>query len=144
MQRAAASTPPATPQSETNDAEPPPSKRQKTSNVPSSPAGDSSMTDLQMIQRALDEEEQKRVRAIEKLAEDAGETKWVLSTVRGNIEEDGPNLHVTTAGYSEIDEGTWRPHMLGRRSFGRFNRQLEVNSCVRIHSRTAIGPTRSF
>ena len=124
MQRAAASTPPSTPQSQSQTPDTPPSKRQKTSNdVPTTATPPS---DLQLIRSALDEEEEKRQRALERLAEEAGETKWVLSTLNEEAEVGKLGLRVATAGYSDIDQEPWTPAIAGRRSFGKFNREFEV------------------
>ena len=132
MQRAAASSPNSSPQTPDQ----PSAKRQKFSNAPS-PATPS--TDLQAIQVALAAEEAKRSEAIERQAAEAGETKWVLSfrddegAVNG---VGGGALRVVTNGYSDIDRNPgehnhndepWRPLMVGRRSFGKFNRVLEVS-----------------
>lgn len=123
MQRAAASTPPSTPQSQPRTPDTPPSKRQKVSAAPSSTATPPS--DLQLMQTALTEEEEKTEKTIERLAEEAGETKWVLSTVNGEEGNGVGGLRVAKAGYSETDQEAWRPAMVGRRSFGKFNRELE-------------------
>ena len=125
MQRAAASSSPSTPQSQSEEAQPPPSKRQRTSQTDDT--ADSRTNEISTIQIVLDEEEQRRVNAVDKLAEDAGETKWVLSTVNEGMDENQQQLRVATAGYSDIDEGVWRPAGSARRSFGRFNRDLEVS-----------------
>ena len=37
-------------------------------------------------------------------------------------------LRVTRTGYSEIDFGAWKPAGEGRRSSGKFNREVEVCS----------------
>ena len=132
MQRAAASTPrsPQTPDS-------PSSKRQKLSN-PSTSA--TASADLKAIQAALAAEEAKRSDALERQAAEVGDTKWVLSF----MEDDAGRMHgrangvahVITTGYSDLDGSIrpqnadgepWRPQMVGRRSFGKFNRALEVN-----------------
>lgn len=126
MQRAAASTPPSTPHSQSQTPETPPSKRQKISAAPSLTATPPS--DLQLIQAALNEEEAKREKVIERLAEDAGETKWVLSTVNGEEGNGAGGLRVAKAEQSDIDQEAWRPGMVGRRSFGKFNRALEASS----------------
>lgn len=127
MQRAAASTPSATPQMPRHSqvAEPRPSKRQKTSRNPSPVATPN--LDLHSLQSTLGEEEQKRGKA--GLAEDAGETKWVLYAVDEGLDNVKSDLRVTAAGFSEIDEVAWEPGMLGRRSFGNFDRELEVGLC---------------
>lgn len=64
---------------------------------------------------------------IEKLAGEAGETKWILSTVDEQVVDKKPALRVTTAGYSDLDQEAWRPVSIGRRSFGKCNRELEVS-----------------
>lgn len=128
MQRAAASTPPPTHQSQTRTPDSPPSKRQKLSADPTSIATPPS--DLQLAQAALIEEEEKRQKAIERLAEDAGETKWVLSTVNGEEGNDTGGLRVAKAGYSDMDQEAWRPAVVGRRRFGKFNRDLEVGFVI--------------
>lgn len=130
MQRAAASTPPPTPQPQPRTPDSPPSKRQKLSVPPTSIATPPS--DLQMIQAALTEEEEKKQKAIDRLAEEAGETKWVLSTVNGEEGNDIGGLRVAKAGYSDNEQEAWRPAVVGRRSFGNFNRDLEASFCYRL------------
>ena len=151
MQRAAASAPSTTlqshssPQAHIPDTLPPPSKRRKfdsdtETSVPPPPS------DLQDIQAALDEDEAKRESAIERLGEEAGETKWVLSTLSdaeqwkyGGPQHSG--LRVTSTGYSEIEIGAMKPAMIGRRYFGRPNKQVEVRLpekdarwCLRLYT----------
>lgn len=126
MQRAAASTPPTTHCGQSQGAETPPSKRQKTLHVPTSTTTPNS--DHSMIQAAVGEEEEKREKAIERSAAEAGETKWVLSTVNVGACEVKHGLRIAVGGYSDIDQDAWRPAMVGRRSFGKFNRELEVGS----------------
>ena len=130
MQRAAASTPPLTPQSQPRTPDSHPSKRQKLSVPPTSIATPPS--DLQLIQAALTEEEEKRQKAIERLAEEAGETKWVLSTVNGEEgnENDIGGLRVAKAGYTDIEQEAGRPAVVGRRSFGNYNRDLEASFVI--------------
>lgn len=123
MQRAAASTPPSVPQSQPRSPHTPSSKSQKASITPSSIATPPS--DLQLIQVALTQEEEKREKTVERLAEDAGETKWVLSTVDGGEQTSLGALRIVETGYSDTDQEAWRPYMVGRRSFGKFNRELE-------------------
>ena len=124
MQRAAASNPPSTPPSHPRSPDTHPSKRQKVSAAPSLTATPPS--DLQLIQAVLLEEEEKREKAIERLAEEAGETKWVLSTENRGEGSGVRGLRVAKAGYSDIDQEAWRPAMVGRRIFGKFNGELEV------------------
>ena len=140
MQRATASQAQRSPQTPAspNSAEPnesPTSKRRKTDTrtpnygrvPPDSSSPVAPQLDLQRVQAALDEEEAKRERAIEMLAAEAGETKWVLSTLTGQGSI-GTRLRVARAGYGDIDEGEGgsRQDFGGRRSFGRFNREIEV------------------
>ena len=122
MQRAAAS-PTASPQ----DPETPPAKRQKISTPSSAPEP---LSDLQAVKDALKAEEDRRVQALDRLAADAGETKWVLSCVNGGEADrkSSRSLQVLTTGYSEIDDrnfGTGHGQE-GRRSFGKFKHKLEV------------------
>ena len=131
MQRAAASTSSMSqPHSGGSDAPPP--KRQKVSSVPFSTA--TSLSDLPLIQVALAEEEGKRGKAIGRLAEEAGETDWILSTVNGHGGHGLEGIRVAKAGYSDIDQEAWRPSMVGRRSFGKFNRELEVSFVIIFNS----------
>lgn len=124
MQRAAAaSSNPVTPQ--TPDG--PPSKRRKTSIDPS-PVNTPS-ADAQAFQAAADAEEAKRTAAIEKIAAEAGETKWVLSIADGGQANTADRkLQFLTAGYSDIDQDNQtadRQSSIGRRRFGHFNDTLK-------------------
>lgn len=116
MQRAAASNPttPSTPASDA--AQPPSSKRRKVSNhsTPSTPA--TPLTEQAAIQAALDAEEAKREEALERIAAERGETKWVLSFVDDGREKAG-GLRVSRAGYGDIDGGEVRE--TGRMKFGK-------------------------
>ncbi|KAL8761366.1 MAG: hypothetical protein Q9184_002498, partial [Pyrenodesmia sp. 2 TL-2023] len=132
MQRAAAYSPPSTPQELDG---PRSAKRRKTS------ADQSSVTtpitipvnDVQTFQIAADAEDAKRAAAIERVAADAGETKWVLSTADtgwGQANGTGQRkLRFLATGYSDIDldaaQVTERRAQTGRRSFGRFNEDIE-------------------
>lgn len=132
MQRAAASSPISSPQ--TPDL--PSAKRQKHCNAPS-PATPSA--DLQAIQAALAAEEAKRSEAIERQAAEAGETKWVLSfrDEEGAVDSHAAGtMRIVTNSYTDIDRATetythdeepYKPLVVGRRSFGKFNRALEVS-----------------
>jgi hypothetical protein len=135
MQRSAAS--PASLPSTPPD---PPSKRQRLSNgshisTPSS----TPRSDAQAVEEALAAEELRRTEALEREAADRGETKWYLS-----FEEPQPSiqespLRIVSAGFSmldatrpaadrssEEDVDVDVPTAKGRRSFGKFNRSLEV------------------
>ena len=127
MQRAAASTLPV-PQSQARTLDTPPFKRQKVSATPSQTTATN--PDLYGAQVAETEEDEKRRKAIEKMAEDAGETNWVLSTVNGDEERCEEGLRVARATYSVTDQEAWRPAMVGRRSFGKFNQVLEVSYVI--------------
>lgn len=132
MQRAAASSPISSPQTPDQ----PSAKRQKFSSAPS-PATPSA--DLQAIQAALAAEEAKRSEAVERQAAEAGETKWVLSFRDEQGAVDGHaagTMRGVANGYTDIDRATetdmhdeepWRPLVVGRRSFGKFNRAIEVS-----------------
>ena len=71
------------------------------------------------------------------MAAERGETKWVLSFVDAQKGRSGlRGMKVVRAGYAELDGGedkvgAKKNTSLGRRSFGRFNRELEVG-CVKI------------
>ena len=131
MQRAAASIPPSTPQSQSQPDSTPPYKRQKLSS--GNPSVTTTPSESELIKSALDADAAKREEAIERLAEEAGETKWVLSTVGGDIEGGVNGLRVAMAGYSDIDHDALKPAMQGRKSFGKFNRELEVGSVTMLH-----------
>ena len=123
MQRAAASNAsPTTPDH-------PSAKRQKRND--SSPATPSS--DVLAIQAALAVEEAKRAEALERQQAEAGETKWVLSFRKEERTGAEGALRVDKVGYEGLyvlqghEDAPWRPAMVGRRSFGRFNKALEVS-----------------
>lgn len=133
MQRAAASSPPSTPQ----DLDGPRSaKRRKISADQCSVTSPIAVpvNDAQAFQIAADAEDAKRAAAIERVAADAGETKWVLSTANtGGGQANGTDqrkLRFLVSGYSDIDlnaaQVTEKRAEMGRRSFGRFNENIEV------------------
>ena len=126
MQRAAASAAPSTSPSDSQHKDTPPPKRQKLSNE--APSATATPSDLELIHSALDEEQLEREKVIERLAEEAGETKWVLSTVDENTGEVWRSLRVAITGYSDIDQDKSDSATQGRQSFGKFNRELEVGS----------------
>ena len=84
------------------------------------------------IQAALAVEEAKRAEALERQQAEVGETKWVLSFQKEDRAGGAQVLRVDEVGYEGIDalqgheDEPWRPAMVGRRSFGRFNKALEV------------------
>jgi hypothetical protein len=126
MQRASASTPttPTTPDGTR------PSKRIKT---------EAAITpDARAFQEAAAAEEAKKNAFIERAAAEAGETKWVLSLSDNKPTTAAPALRIVEAGYGAIDSGAPIPEsdddeeeeqsagMAGRRSFGKFNKTVEV------------------
>ena len=124
MQRAAAATPHESLQPLDQVSEEPPRKRQKVSETPST--SESPSLRLQQLRSTFNEEESKCDKIIDKIAEEAGETKWVLNVVAGHGQSSGNGLHVVTTGYSDIDQGDRRSVSVGRMSFGKFNREFEV------------------
>lgn len=148
MQRAAASAPASSPTPTTPD-EPSPKRQKLGADTPPSSTIPTS-TDLRAIQAAVAAEQAKREEALERQAREAGETKWVLSfraEERDGGAEGGDGgwrgaLRVMSASYSgldhesgsvEQDEGSFRPAaVVGRRSFGRFNRALEVSGIILV------------
>jgi hypothetical protein len=138
MQRAAASpvSSPAT------LAEPSP-KRRRTGDHSPVPFDVAALADQHAVQLALADEESKRQAALDRQAADAGDTRWVLK-FKSDQDTTGsssvPTLHVVQAGFATIDrgvpaassltnsyeEGADRPAVVGRRSFGKFNRVIEV------------------
>jgi len=136
MQRAAASSPiiPTSPD------EPSPKRRRTDSNssTPSKINVDS-LADRTAVQAALASEESKREAALEKQAAEAGDTRWVLSFEDQRlVAASSPlALRIVQAGFANIDSSQSevrieeddledKPVMVGRRSFGRFNKALEV------------------
>ncbi|MCJ1285437.1 hypothetical protein MMC26_004777 [Xylographa opegraphella] len=121
MQRAAASSVSSTTSDSTS------AKRQKRND--SSPVTPSS--DVLAIQAALAAEEAKRAEALARQQAEAGETKWVLSFQKEERAERKEAFRIDKKGYEGIDalqrheDEPWRPAMVGRRSFGKFNRALE-------------------
>ncbi|KAI4155296.1 MAG: hypothetical protein LQ341_000208 [Variospora aurantia] len=119
-----------------------PSKRRKLSANQTSPITPSA--GAQAFQVAADAEDVKRAAGSERLATEAGETRWVLSTLDAEhtIGTD-LKLRFLTAGYSDIDQdaqSTGWEDSLGRRSFGRFHRAMEVllSYQLTVNARTAL------
>jgi hypothetical protein len=139
MQRAAASTPISS--SPTSDG-PSPKRQKKNSDAPIRPKVNvDALADQRAIQAALDAEEAKRQAALDKQATDAGDTRWVLSyedQEKSALVANG-GLRIIQAGYANLDiltpqpvklmdddDFADRPAMVGRRSFAKFNKALEV------------------
>lgn len=141
MQRAAASSP-ASPSIPTP--EEPPNKRRK-KDIDSSPPSFNvdALADQRAIQKAVAEEEAKRQAALDKQAAEAGDTKWILSFKDDNHSASSTlALRVVQTGYANLDrlppveiksvehEPGDKPTAVGRRSFGNFNRRLEVGTYI--------------
>ena len=119
----------------------PPSKKQRLSNgsFASTPSS-TPRSDAQAIEEALAAEEQRRTEAVEREAADRGETKWYLSFKEPQAPAQESPLRIVSAGYSTLDAAVHSTdrsseedvdldvpqQVKGRRSFGRFNRSLEV------------------
>lgn len=93
MQRGSAKTTPSEPSTPNG---PPAKKRVRLSN-----GGSATPTEQEILRSALEKEEKKKEDAINRAAEQAGETKWVLS-VRDVKEDEG--LKVSYAGFGAIDQ----------------------------------------
>lgn len=116
-------------------------KRQKKDSNPSTPTkfNVDALADRSAIQAALANEEAKRQAALEKQASELGDTRWVLnfedqralggaSPLTLRVVETGfANLDTTPLKVQYADDITAEePVMVGRRSFGKFNKVLEV------------------
>jgi hypothetical protein len=134
MQRAAntQSTPPTS--------EEPSPKRRKTDSASPARFNVDALADRSAIQAAIASEEAKRQAALEKQAAEAGDTRWVLSFEDQNHFSASTStvLRVVSTGFANIDtlpsqaayveDVEDKPVMVGRRSFGKFNRVIEVHS----------------
>jgi hypothetical protein len=137
MQRAAAVPSPSAPNPDQHSP-----KRQKTGG--SSPSGFDVelLADNRAIQDALADEEAKRQSALERQAAEAGDTRWVLrfEDEKSTSDPSTVTLRVVQTGFSAIDglqggvsiahaedQIVDRPAVVGRRSFGKFNRAIEVH-----------------
>ncbi|KAL8908345.1 MAG: hypothetical protein Q9207_000873 [Kuettlingeria erythrocarpa] len=116
MQRAAASSPPSISHEGPRSA-----KRRKTSADEASVTSPipTHITDAQAFQAAADAKDAKRAAAIERVAAEAGETRWVLSSVDTNRSQ---------ADRTDSAQSSGRRVEIGRKSFGRFDEMIEVRS----------------
>ncbi len=139
MQRAAASSPISTP----STPDQPSPKRQKIGGSSQANFHIDSLADQRAVQAALAVEETKRQLALERQAADAGDTRWVL-TFKSDLNTHQTQLKTATCvvetGFAAIDQtlpvqitstssadvNSDHPLIVGRRSFGRFNRTIEV------------------
>jgi hypothetical protein len=140
MQRAAAASP--TPSTPTTPDEPSPKRRKKDSDSSSRPKVNvDQLADQRAVQAAIAAEEAKRQAALERQGAELGDTRWVLSfeDQKGAMAAPKLAIRVVQAGYANLDvppannksveeDSQWeeKPVMVGRRSFGRFNKVLEV------------------
>ena len=134
MQRAAAS-PTASPS--TPD-EPSPKRRKKDDDSPGRPAFDvNALVNQRTIEAAAVAEDAKRQAALERAAAESGDTRWVLSFEDQTVVRSNLALRVVQTGYANLDVPSRstpaediaeedKPVMVGRRSFGKFNKKLEV------------------
>jgi hypothetical protein len=137
MQRAAASSPISTP----SPNQPSPKRQRIGDSSPSSLDADS-IADKHAVQAALAAEEAKRQIALERQAADAGDTRWVITFKSDpkTLVQGKEAIHVVQTGFAAIDYAPSvqvsfadgrdmtqdRPLSIGRRSFGKFNRTIEV------------------
>ncbi|EKD21281.1 uncharacterized protein L3040_000679 [Drepanopeziza brunnea f. sp. 'multigermtubi'] len=138
MQRAAHSSPSA---SSTVSPDEPAPKRRRTDSASNPTKTDvDALTDRKAVEAAMASEEAKRQAALEKQAAEAGDTRWVLSFEDQKHLAPSPilALRVVQTGFASLDaspssakveydeeEEEDKPVMIGRRSYGRFNKVLE-------------------
>ncbi|PQE34099.1 zinc knuckle protein [Rutstroemia sp. NJR-2017a WRK4] len=137
MQRAAASSPTSP---STSTVEEPSPKRQKMAHTTPTKFNVDNLADNRAIRAALEEEEAKKQAALDRAAAEAGDTRWVLSFEdRKHLDKPTSTLRVVQAGFANLDLPSPiqahsgyddvavedKPAMVGRRSFGKFNRVLE-------------------
>lgn len=146
MQRAAASSPSNTEKSPATPSSDRPLKRQRLSTGDAASPATPVSNDSQAVQDLMAADELKRQQAIDRAGADAGETKWVLSVQNSQPRTVETPLRIVTAGYGAIDSNAAarmaddeddessedeiitvaRPGLQGRRSFGKFNKTIEV------------------
>ncbi|CZT06888.1 hypothetical protein WAI453_012851 [Rhynchosporium graminicola] len=138
MRRAAHTSPNAS--SPLSADEPSPKRRRTDSSSASTPSkvNIDALADKKAIQAAMAGEEAKRQKALEKQATEAGDTRWVLSFEDQQQSAASPALalRIVQTSFANLDASPSRPQvmdedseeqasMVGRRSFGRFNKVLE-------------------
>ncbi|TQS38789.1 hypothetical protein Golomagni_00696 [Golovinomyces magnicellulatus] len=137
MQRAA--VPPVV-QAPTTD-ERSPKRRKKESDSTSLRQDVDSFTDQNYMLLAIAEEKKKSLAALDKLAAESGDTRWVLNYKDQECPSSATSLRVVYTGYAGLDgpsslnvamnEYEEKPTMIGRRSFGEFNKVLERQKNLR-------------
>ncbi|CZR61547.1 uncharacterized protein PAC_11444 [Phialocephala subalpina] len=134
MQRAANTSP--TSRASPSPDEPSP-KRRKTDSNPSTPTkfNVDALADRSAIQAAMASEEAKKQAALERQAAELGDTRWVLN-FEDQKKVSGLALRVVQTGFANLDaspvkiqyideDELEKPAMVGRRSFGKFNKVVE-------------------
>ncbi|RKF54230.1 putative zinc knuckle protein [Golovinomyces cichoracearum] len=138
MQRAAA---PPVVQAPSSAIERSPKRRKKESDSTSLRQNDNSFADHNYMLLALAEEKKKSLAALDKLAAESGDTRWVLNYKDQECPASATSLRVVYTGYAGVDgssslnvainEYEEKPTMIGRRSFGEFNKVLERQQNLR-------------
>ena len=132
MQRAAAS-----PSTEPTTEEPSP-KRRRTERAQASKFDVSSLADSRAVQVAFAEEKAKKQAALDKQAAEAGDSRWVLNFETGRDISAQSTFRIVQTGFASLDtslpqkshigdNATGDDTVVGRRSFGHFNRIIEVD-----------------
>lgn len=138
MQRAAASSPSSAPSKPPE----PSSKRQRLSNGTYNATPSSQASDDQTGGEIVISERQKRDKPVEFEGADRGDTKWYLSFKQTTSTPVKAPLRIVSAGFGALDAAqppsgksdeededlSGAANVQGRRSFGKFNRKVEV--CV--------------
>ncbi|POS87757.1 hypothetical protein EPUL_001069 [Erysiphe pulchra] len=93
------------------------------------------LADQNAVLDALAKEEKKSLAALDRLASESGDTRWVLNLKEQDHPVSSMSLRVVQAGYANLDSLTSQntaindlneeSTILGRRSFGKFNKDLE-------------------
>jgi hypothetical protein len=75
------------------------------SSAPPTPTPNTPIYDQEAIRAAIDEEEKKRLAAIEKRAAELGDSHWVLDTASAPLPKNGSRLplNVVQVGFAQID-----------------------------------------
>lgn len=138
MQRAAATSPLA-PSSPSTPDQFGSNKRQRTDSVASPLTFNvNELADQKAVRDALEAEEKRTQAALDKAARDAGDTRWVLNFEQKPKQQSTGTMRVQSMSFAGIDRV---PPVIwsmdeeegdksiggGRRSFGKFNRKLEVH-----------------
>ena len=135
MQRAAAASPasPSTP----GTPDLPSSKRQRTDDSPLS-FSVNELADQKAVRDALEAEEKRTQAALDRAARDAGDTRWVLNFEQKVKPQEKGAMRVQQMSFANIDRAPAviramdddgdKPIGGGRRSFGKFNKKLEVRT----------------